>query len=240
MPYADTKRELTDNGFAIVENIYSAAEISTIITEIENVDKDKPTFRITNDLFAIRQFLKELPGVFPFVFNQKLKNLIAQLFGDDYFIAKSIYFDKPGDSNWFVGYHQDLTISVDKKVETKDFGPWTVKHNQFAVQPPLNILKENFTVRVHLDDTNSANGALKVVPSSHLKDIYRPETINWNIETETVCEVPAGGVMLMSPLLLHASSRTINNKKRRVIHIEFAKAILSDGLNWSEKVDLFV
>jgi hypothetical protein len=38
-----------------------------------------------------------------------------------------------------VAYHQDLTVSVDKKVEIEGFGPWTVKQNQFAVQPPLPI-----------------------------------------------------------------------------------------------------
>jgi len=42
--------------------------------------------------------------------------------------------------------------------------------------------------------------------------------------------------MIMRPLLLHASDRTTNHKKRRIIHIEFSKAALPEGLNWSEKV----
>jgi ectoine hydroxylase-related dioxygenase (phytanoyl-CoA dioxygenase family) len=149
-------------------------------------------------------------------------------------VVKSIYFDKPEKSNWFVSYHQDLTISVDKKTETEGFGPWTVKQNQFAVQPILAILENIFTIRIHLDDTDENNGALKVINKSHAKSIYRPENIDWSIENETICNVNSGGIMLMKPLLLHGSNRTQNNKKRRVIHIEFSSMSLPENLNWSE------
>lgn len=80
------------------------------------------------------------------------------------------------------------------------------------------------------------NGALKVIPRPHLKKIYRPETIDWNIEKGTICNVPEGGVMIMKPLLLHGSWRTTNNKRRRVIHIEFASKELPNQINWSEKM----
>ncbi len=40
--------------------------------------------------------------------------------------------------------------------------------------------------------------------------------------------------MIMKPLLLHSSGRTTNNKKRRVIHIEFSDTELPEELNWSE------
>ncbi|WP_196992694.1 hypothetical protein [Panacibacter microcysteis] len=53
---------------------------------------------------------------------------------------------------------------------------------------------------------------------------------------EVTCRVPKGGVMLMKPLLLYSSGRTVNNKRRRVIHIEFTSAELPGGLEWSEKL----
>lgn len=157
--------------------------------------------------------------------------------GDHYFVVKSIYFDKPETSNWYVSYHQDLTISVDKQVELKGFDFWTKKHNQFAVQPPLEILKNILTIRIHLDDTDKNNGALKVVPKSHLKGIYRPETIDWGIEKEANCEVLKGGIMLMKPLLLHSSGRTKSKKQRRVIHIEFSNQELPSALHWAERMN---
>jgi ectoine hydroxylase-related dioxygenase (phytanoyl-CoA dioxygenase family) len=230
------KEDILNQGFAIVDNVFTDKEVDDLLLTISQADTSKPTFRKTNDLFAIRQFLKEVPASVDKVFIKKLNNLISELFGDEYFVVKSIYFDKPENSNWFVSYHQDLTISVDKKLDLKGFGPWTTKQNQFAVQPPLDILKDNFTIRIHLDNTNEANGALKVIPASHLKGIYRPETIDWTVENQMTCSVKKGGVMFMKPLLLHSSGRTTNNNKRRVLHIEFSRSSLPDNLNWAERI----
>jgi ectoine hydroxylase-related dioxygenase (phytanoyl-CoA dioxygenase family) len=231
------KNEILENGFTTVNTIYSTDEIEQILATINQADTSKETFRKSADLFAVRQFLKEIPATKELIFNDKLNSTITELFGQNYFVVKSIYFDKPETSNWYVSYHQDLTISVDKKLELENFGPWTVKQNQFAVQPPIDILENNFTIRIHLDDTDVNNGALKVIQKSHLKKIYRPETINWATEIETICNVKRGGVMIMKPLLLHSSSRTTNNKKRRVIHIEFSNQELPSELNWSERMN---
>ena len=234
---AKHKDQLLDNGFTTIDNIYSTDEVEQILATIDQVDKTKETFRKSADLFAIRQFLKEVPETIKYIFNDNLQTIIRQIFGNDYFTVKSIYFDKPESSNWYVSYHQDLTISVDKKLDLDGFGPWTVKHNQYAVQPPLDVLKNIFTVRIHLDDTDENNGALKVISSSHLKQIYRPETIDWATESETICNVKKGGIMIMKPLLLHSSSRTTNNKKRRVIHIEFSNQELPTELKWAERLN---
>jgi ectoine hydroxylase-related dioxygenase (phytanoyl-CoA dioxygenase family) len=230
------KEDILNQGFAIVDNVFTDEEIDDLLLTILQVDTSKPTFRKTTDLFAIRQFLKEVPASVNKVFTDKLSKIISELFGDEYFVVKSIYFDKPESSNWFVSYHQDLTISVDKKLDIDGFGPWTTKQNQFAVQPPLHILQDNFTIRIHLDNTNEENGALKVIPASHLKGIYRPETIDWTIEKEMSCNVKKGGVMFMKPLLLHSSGRTTNNNKRRVLHIEFSRSLLPENLNWAERI----
>lgn len=230
------KNAIADKGFSVISNVFSTEEIEKISEVIQNIDTSKDTFRKSEGLFAIRQFLKEIPAVKDLIFNENLKTIIKEVFGENYFVVKSIYFDKPEKSNWYVAYHQDLTISVDKKVDLENFGPWTTKQNQFAVQPPLDILENIFTIRIHLDDTDENNGALKIVPKSHSKGIYRPEIIDWNVETEDICNVDKGGIMIMKPLLLHGSNRTTNGKKRRVIHIEFSDRELPEELNWSERI----
>jgi len=238
MTLTDANLQLEKNGFSILENIYTEEETDKIISIIENTNTDADTFRKSSNLFAIRQFLKEIPESLPYIINNNLKTIVTELFGDNYFAIKSIYFDKPGESNWFVAYHQDLTISVDRKQETEGFGPWTVKQNQFAVQPTLEILENIFTIRIHLDETNENNGALKVIPNSHSKQIYRPETIDWSLETEVNCNVPQGGIMIMKPLLLHSSGRTTNNARRRVVHIEFSNKSLPNNLKWAEYINI--
>lgn len=229
------QQKLSESGFTVLPEIFSEREIESILASINSAGTDKATFRKSTELFAIRQFLKEIPEIHDQIFTEKFKAIIKGLPGENHFVVKSIYFDKPERSNWFVSYHQDLTISVDKKAEINNYGPWTVKQNQFAVQPPLNILNSIYTIRIHLDDTDENNGALKVIAGSHLKGIYRPGTIDWSKETKTICPVPKGGVMLMRPLLLHSSSRTTNNKQRRVIHLEFSNAELEEELHWAER-----
>ncbi|SDJ33201.1 phytanoyl-CoA dioxygenase family protein [Chryseobacterium jejuense] len=231
------KSHIEKYGFSVINEVFSDAEVVEIIDVLNNIDTSKENFRKSEDLFAIRQFLKEVPEIKDFIFNDNIKKIIREIFGDRYFVVKSIYFDKPETSNWYVAYHQDLTISVDKKLELSGFGPWTTKQNQFAVQPPLNILENIYTIRIHLDETDEHNGALKVVPESHSKGIYRPETIDWTVETEETCKVDKGGVMLMKPLTLHGSNRTTNGKKRRVIHIEFSDRELPEVLQWAERMN---
>lgn len=234
---SDYKKDIADNGFTVIGDVFSADEVHAIVAELNKVKASNNNFRQTADLFAIRRFFKEVPGILPLVFNDKLRAFINHLFGPEYFLVKSIYFDKPGNSNWFVAYHQDLTIAVDIKKELPGYGPWTVKNNQFGVQPPLNILEDNYTIRIHLDDTDENNGALKVIPASHKKGIYRAADIDWNVEQEVSCNIPAGGLMVMKPQLLHASSRTVNDKNRRVLHLEFSRATLAEGIDWAERVD---
>ncbi len=225
-------------GYTTINDIYSAEEIERIIDLINHADASKETFRKSTDLFAIRQFLKEIPVAIDHIFNDNIRYIIQEIFGTNYFVTKSIYFDKPPESNWYVAYHQDLTISVDKKFPLESYGPWTVKQNQFGVQPPLNILESSFTIRIHLDDTDENNGALIVIPKSHAKGICKATKIDLTHETENIVKLKSGGVMIMKPLLLHSSKRTTNNKKRRVIHIEFCNIELPIEINWAERINL--
>uniref|UniRef100_UPI00404B7EC5 phytanoyl-CoA dioxygenase family protein n=1 Tax=Flavobacterium sp. TaxID=239 RepID=UPI00404B7EC5 len=235
--------EINSQGFVIIDNVYTDREIENIVFEIEKVTKkdfENATFRKTEDLFAIRQFHKEIPQTMEIILNENLKQIIKSNFGNDFFITKSIFFDKPEKSNWFVAYHQDLTISVNKKAEVTHFINWTNKQNQFAVQPPTEILEKNFTIRIHIDKTTKENGALKVLNESHKKGIVRIENVDIENTVETICEVEKGGIMIMKPLLFHASSKTTNNERRRVIHLEFSNQNLPQELNWSERTDFLV
>jgi ectoine hydroxylase-related dioxygenase (phytanoyl-CoA dioxygenase family) len=232
------RQELLEKGFSVMEQVYTDEQVDRILNVIESADTSGDAFRKSGDVFAIRQFLKELPETFDLIFTDQLKTVIQELAGEDYFVVKSIYFDKPESSNWYVPWHQDLTVSVDRKCILEGFGPWTIRQNQFAVQPPVDFLENILTIRIHLDDTDGHNGALKVIPGSHRKKIYRPETIDWTVETEESCSVKRGGIMLMKPLTLHSSGRTTNGNKRRVIHIECSNKVLPREIQWAERLDL--
>jgi len=235
MNYSKNKTALQENGYSIVHNLYSDNEISKILACIQNATYDDTSVSRTKDIFAIRQLIKKTPELKRLLFNSNMKKLVHELFESEYFITKAIYFDKPATSNWFVAYHQELSISVDKKSEIENYNNWTYKKGQYGVQPPLKILEETITIRIHLDDTNKNNGALRVIPKSHLQGILRKESDDYKKEAEYCCEVNKGGAMLMKPLTLHASDRTTNGKQRRVIHLEFCNQNLKKPLKWLEK-----
>jgi hypothetical protein len=47
----------------------------------------------------------------------------------------------------------------------------------------------------------------------------------------TECIVGRGGVLAMRPLLIHSSSKALNDKPRRVLHIEYAESLdLATGI----------
>lgn len=92
------------------------------------------------------------------------------------------------------------------------------------------------TLRLHLDDADESNGALRVLPGSQAHGrLSAAEIRKWRAAgPETLCLVPAGGVLLMRPLLLHASGRSAMAGHRRVLHLEYAAFNLPDGLQWEE------
>jgi hypothetical protein len=62
--------------------------------------------------------------------------------------------------------------------------------------------------------------------------------MNFDIERDefalvaNAVDLPRGGVLLMRPLLLHASSASQVPRHRRVLHIEWAAQELPGGLQW--------
>lgn len=81
MNILDHKNEIIENGFTVIENVFSDTEIETILKVISEIDTSKQTFRKLKDLFAIRQFLKEIPNSVVPIFNDNIKNIIGHLFG---------------------------------------------------------------------------------------------------------------------------------------------------------------
>ena len=223
---AQHKKNLDESGFSIIENCFNEIELNKMINLIKEYEFD----------FAERQLLNRFPKLQEVIFNNdNFKKLYNSICNKSYFLSKAIYFNKKGKSNWFVSYHQDLSISVKNKIEHTEFNNWTNKKGQLGVIPPLNVLENTVTFRIHLDKTDETNGVLKVISKSHKKGIIRIDD-NFNVSKEgeeVICNVEKGGIMLMKPLLLHSSQKSISEKDRRVIHLEFCNQEIP--MEWLEK-----
>jgi len=176
---------------------------------------------------CVRQLLAKSARLREFANSPKLRALLPSGFR----LVRSILFDKTPDENWPVAWHQDLTIAVTSKSDLPGYGPWSVKDGVTHVQPPIDVLERMRTLRIHLDDTPANNGALRVIPNSHRQGRVTRDVFS---KAEEICECAPGDVLAMSPLILHASSRSAKPSRRRIIHLEFAaEGILHPSIDWS-------
>jgi ectoine hydroxylase-related dioxygenase (phytanoyl-CoA dioxygenase family) len=227
------RSEVEENGFAIFDNILPKDEIVRLLTAIERIDQVGGV-RKRGGIFAVRNLLDASSEVRELAGSAVIRALVEPVLGPDHFPVRGILFDKIPDANWKVPWHQDVTIAVQERLEADGFGPWSMKADVLHVQPPAYVLERMLTIRLHLDPCGEANGALKVIPSSHRQGRIPEEQIPAirAEATERICTVGIGGVLLMRPLLLHASSPSVIPDHRRVVHLDFAAVPLPNGLRW--------
>lgn len=95
-----------------------------------------------------------------------------------------------------------------------------------------SALEQVLAIRVHLDDSTSDNGPLRVLPGTHNRGVLSDDAIHElseQIKAEE-CTVGRGRLVLMRPLLIHASSKSRSETSRRVVHIECASQPSFDGM----------
>jgi len=230
-------KKLAHNGFSILQHVFTRKEMNHVKAMIDRYQA-QDTSQEGKPMYAIRHLLAVIPGLTQVLFNPHLKTILSAI-DPSLFLSKAIYFDKPPASNWYVTWHQDTTIHVREKMATGGFFGWTNKAGVIGVCPPEEVLRNTLTLRIHLDNTDEQNGALKVIPGSQNKRLSDEQIalITQN-SIPIICEVDCGGIHLMKPLLLHSSAKTTNQKHRRVIHLEFNSLDLPNGLTWAEKVIL--
>jgi len=220
---------VAENGFAVIPSVLSRFQVGALIDAVEVANGP------TAGKGGIRNLLERVPSVRDFADVDPIRALVEHLLGRNAFASRAILFDKTPTTNWKVPWHQDLTISVEARLDVAGFGPWTVKEGVLHVQPPIAILESMLAVRIHLDDCSEDNGPIRVIPGSHRRGRLTMEQIQTaQSESPSVpCPVGSGGVLLMRPLLLHASSAAVSPGHRRVIHIEFGSTDLPGGLRYA-------
>ena len=230
MILTDATAVLVD-GFEIIENILAPSEVSRLLTALA---QHEPSERGRG---GIRNLLDLVHAVAHLATSPAIRNLVEPVLGPSARAVRGTLFDKTPGANWKVPWHQDLSIAVQEKVPIDGFGPWSVKAGVVHVQPPATILESMIAVRVHLDDCAEGNGPVRVVPGSHKHGRLSAEQIRTISSTSpsVSCSVRCGGVLLMRPLLLHASSPSQSPQHRRVIHIDFSAGELPAGLKWFSK-----
>lgn len=227
-------KKVESAGFSILEKVIEPDEIAALIGSIEKEKVKNTSGESARGSYAMRNLLA-VPAVKRLAESMPIRALVEEILGPKALAARGLLFDKTPAANWKVTWHQDLLITVRERREVNGYGPWSVKAGVPHVQPPAKVLEKMVTVRLHLDDCGEDNGPLRVLPGSHRAGILAGEQIDaWRDSHDaTTCQVPRGGVLVMRPLLLHASSAASKPAHRRVIHLEFAAQPLERGLEWN-------
>jgi len=231
-----SKHQFDQIGYAIIPSLLAMDACDLLAAELTALlETQQQSSARTHG--GLRNVLRVSSRAMAFAASERCTSLVSDLVGGPAFPVRGILFDKTDGSNWGVPWHQDLAISVAEQIEAAGFGPWSVKEGIVHVQPPPHILANMLTIRLHLDDCAADNGALRVMPGSHLQGELSAEAISsWvTRQAPVTCEISKGGALLMRPLILHASSRAKNPSHRRVLHVEYAATELPNGLKWSER-----
>jgi len=220
------ERQLACEGYAVIPDVLPDEERLTVISRLGPLDATRAGTRTLLDEAWCAELGRRLLN------DARLRPLLPR----DAHVAQCTLFDKSVDRNWLVAMHQDLSIPVAERVDSALCSAGFVKEGVLHMQPPAAILAELLAVRIHLDDCDESNGALRVVPGSHREGrLGLAQACRLRDERgDRVVPAPRGGALLMRPLLLHASSRAVRDAPRRVLHFLVGPAQLPEGLRWPQ------
>lgn len=153
-----------------------------------------------------------------------MMELARGVVGPNAFPFRATIFDKSAVANWLVVWHQDTALPLRSRMEVNGWGPWSVKDGIHYAHAPTATLKRVVSLRVSLDDSGLANGPLRVLPGTHTQGVLNDENVHEiaACARPVDCVAPRGAVVIMRPLIIHASSKSHSAKPRRVLHIEYA------------------
>ena len=217
---------IAEQGFQIVPQIFGPTAMASMIDTLEK----SPIHR---GRAGARNVLR-IPAINALARDPQLMQFAIETLGANAFPFRATLFDKSSNSNWLVVWHQDTALPIRERIDVPGWGPWSMKERVVCAHAPAAALEQVLAIRVHLDHSTSENGPLRVVPGTHKSGVLTDDAIHDLASTRPSieCSVAAGGVLLMSPLLVHASSKAkAGAKPRRVLHFEYAsRAQFSGGI----------
>jgi ectoine hydroxylase-related dioxygenase (phytanoyl-CoA dioxygenase family) len=217
--------EFTNQGFVIIPDVLARCDTVAILKKL---DKES----VLRSRAGLRHALA-LPSVAALAWDPRLLRLAREILGKKAFPYHATLFDKSPDANWLVAWHQDTALPLRERRDAPGWGPWSLKRGVVYAHAPASALSKMLALRVHLDDSTAQNGPLRVLPGSHTQGVLTDDEIRQLASriSSVECVVSQGGILAMRPLLIHASSKSRSEKKRRVLHIEYAaSAVLANGI----------
>jgi ectoine hydroxylase-related dioxygenase (phytanoyl-CoA dioxygenase family) len=208
-PGGSLSSSLAELGYAIVPQVLTSAEIDHLLSDLERSAAHRSRA-------GVRHLLSN-PAVTELATDRRMLVIAQSVLGSDAFPFKATLFDKSPDANWLITWHQDTALPLRKKQEMPGWGPWSTKEGISYAHAPASALERVVALRLHLDHSNHENGPLRVIPGSHLQGVLSDEQVEKIVDKgeSVTCLVEQGSVIVMRPLIIHASSKSQSDKPRR-------------------------
>lgn len=213
---------IEEHGFAIIPELLSQVEVTRLLENLTHATMRRSRAGVRHALghAAVATLAQE----------SRLLKIVREILGSEAFPFRATLFDKSPNANWLVVWHQDTALPLRERREALGWGPWSVKEGVIYAHAPASALCRVLALRVHLDDSTSENGPLRVLPGTHKLGVLSDDAMH-KLATDISpvdCLVPQGGVLAMRPLLVHSSSKSQVESPRRVLHIEYAAAMVME------------
>jgi len=212
-------RAIQGQGFGIIPRVLAQQDVDDLLEELSQAN-------LPRSRAGVRHAMR-LATVAAMARGSRLLEIAQQILGSSAFPFRATLFDKSPTANWLVVWHQDTALPLQERRKVPGWGPWSVKDGVTYAHAPASALSQVLALRVHLDDSTSENGPLRVLPGTHMLGVLTDESLH-DLSTQIAaadCPVPRGGVLAMRPLIVHASSKSQSEAQRRVLHIEYASSM---------------
>ena len=212
------------DGAQLFSSALSIPEVRELQSTLESQPQDQAGLRLSG-VPQLRSFLTP---------NGPIGRIPASVLGLECLPVRAIFFDKSAKRNWSLGWHQDRTIAVKRRIDVAGFGPWSIKSGMVHVEPPFALLASMVTVRVHIDSVPITNAPLLIAPGSHKCGCITTSNVPDFVRQHGVvsCLAEAGDLWLYSTPILHASDAAVHPRHRRVLQVDYASCSLPGGLEW--------
>ena len=219
---ASLRMSLDEAGFALLDDVFTPSEVAAWNDLLARHDA-----AAGGDLLArcaeIATMWQQAP----------LPQVVHDVLGPAAGLTRATWFDKTTGHSWAAPWHKDVTLAVEPPQDGHRSDVWGPSHDRDGVvssEAPLSVLRKVVQLRINLDDQTDRNGALAVLPGSQRdgKAVRMP-----GYDATPVYGL-AGSVMVLRPLVAHASGHTRDEQAhRRVLALEFAASPnLPDGYCW--------
>jgi hypothetical protein len=177
----------------------------------------------SQEAYGARGILSARPELRQLLTELELDGVAGDALRRPVFPIDAVFFDKRPDANWAVPAHQDVVVPIPSEADARAARNERLRHGLRYGEPADHVLRELVALRIHFDDAGADNGGIAIADGSHQRGRLSDTEIR-GIPAEAFApyDCRTGDVLLMKPLAVHRSGRSLLPTRRRVLHVLYA------------------